>query len=305
MRNNAIDNVRGLAMIVIISWHVLNVHSPWTDTWVMPVFFIVMGIFWKQTDLKKLVQKKTMTLVIPWLFFSLPDFFIKIVNHGPFHVLKTVFNPYMYVHAGSWFVVCTLWIYGIAYLIHLIRNKKIRLAVTFGMIVIGYVMSNTHIFGYRMILPLNIHSAICMYLFFEIGRIFKDNIIHASVKASTLLSCIGLLVMSVDIIWLGGIKPFDIIWVSWNQNELWMVLRCVIGCATILYICNLLPKLPIISYIGKYSLIVLLSHFYIINILKSLELSPLTIFIATALLDVVFTYLCIKYIPKLVGVNSQ
>lgn len=303
MRNNSIDNVRGFAMLVIISWHVLNIHSPWTDTWTMPVFFVIMGLFYKPTDWRTLVQKKLVTLVIPWLFFSIPDFVMRIVNHGMIDVIKVIANPYKYIHAGSWFVACTLWIYCIAYCLYQIKSIRIRTITTWVMIAGGFVLSSTHIFGHRAVLPFNIHSAMCMFLFFEMGRLFKDEILYTSIRKSIVYACLGFCLCAVDITLLGGVKPFNIIWVSWQQNEVMLVLRLLVGCAMILSICNLLPKIPVVSYIGRYSLIVLLSHFYFINVLKSLGLHEWILYIATVIITLFFTYLSVRFIPQLVGVN--
>ena len=48
VRYDNIDVARGLAMLVIIQWHVVGMHTTWTDGWVMPIFFIIMGVFYKQ-----------------------------------------------------------------------------------------------------------------------------------------------------------------------------------------------------------------------------------------------------------------
>ncbi len=204
MRNQSIDNVRGLAMLVIISWHVVNIHSPWTDMWTMPIFFVVMGIFFKPVDWHTLVFKKTRTLVVPWLFFSIPDFLMRLVYRGTSSVFKVVVNPYEYIHAGSWFVACTLWIYVIAYCLHQIKNAHLRFAVTWVMIVGGFILSNTHVFGHRTVLPLNLHSAICMFVFFEVGRLLKDRVLQPNVRLSALIASAGMCICTADILLLGG-----------------------------------------------------------------------------------------------------
>ncbi len=305
MRNSSIDNVRGFAMLVIISWHVMNIHSPWTDMWTMPVFFVVMGIFYKPTDWSTLVKKKTATLVVPWLFFSIPDFLMSLAHRGVLEVMRVIFNPYQYLHAGSWFVACTLWIYVITYCLYRIKNNHLRTWITWLMIIGGFVLSNTHVLGYRTVLPLNIHSAMCMYIFFEMGRLLGVVFLKSDKKISIVTACAGFTFCAIDITLLGGVKPFDIIWVSWQQNELLMLLRCVVGCSTILSICNLLPKLPIVSYLGRYSLIVLLSHFYFINILRDLGVLRWHLYALTIVLTLAFTFLSVRYLPQLVGVKTN
>ncbi len=32
------DIARGIAIFFVVQWHTIGVHTPWTDTWVMPIF---------------------------------------------------------------------------------------------------------------------------------------------------------------------------------------------------------------------------------------------------------------------------
>ena len=72
VRYDNIDVARGLAMLVIIQWHVVGMHTTWTDGWVMPQSsFIIMGVFYKQeSSFKVMAIKKLNTIVIPIGFFS-------------------------------------------------------------------------------------------------------------------------------------------------------------------------------------------------------------------------------------------
>lgn len=65
VRYDNIDVARGLAMLVIIQWHVVGMHTTWTDGWVMPIFFIIMGVFYKQeSSFKVMAIKKLNTIVM-------------------------------------------------------------------------------------------------------------------------------------------------------------------------------------------------------------------------------------------------
>lgn len=45
IRFDNIDIARGLAMLVVIEWHTLGEHGPFTDGWAMPVFSLLWGCF--------------------------------------------------------------------------------------------------------------------------------------------------------------------------------------------------------------------------------------------------------------------
>ncbi len=304
MRYIFVDNVRGFAMLVIISWHVFGVPSPWTDTWAMPIFFVIMGLFYKPSDFQSLCQKKYYSLVIPLLTFSIPDFFIGMFSDWKV-TLKQLINPYDTIHAGSWFVLCTLWIYIISHVLYKVKDNMIRRFLSLIIVAIAILLSKTELFGHRIILPLYLSSAMAMYIFFLIGELFQQNIFSSSKKLCLLIGLFGLFLSAVDILFLGGVKPFDIMWLNWNQDFALLVTRCSIGCATILAFCKLLPKIPIIAFMGRYSLIVLLSHFYFISLMNYWSNNNYLVFIGTTSLTLFFTFISIYLFPKWVGVTKR
>lgn len=83
VRYSFIDEAKALAMLVVVSWHVLGIHSSWTDSWTMPIFFLIMGLFYKQdTSFKLMILKKFNTLMIPLVFCSILAFILSLYNHG-------------------------------------------------------------------------------------------------------------------------------------------------------------------------------------------------------------------------------
>lgn len=55
VRYDNIDVARGLAMLVIIQWHVVGMHTTWTDGWVMPIFFILS--LWAYSTSRSLLSR--------------------------------------------------------------------------------------------------------------------------------------------------------------------------------------------------------------------------------------------------------
>lgn len=291
-------------MLVIISWHVFGVHSPWTDTWVMPIFFVIMGLFYKPSDFQYLCQKKFYSLVIPLLTFSIPDFVIGLFSDWKVTLLHLV-NPYDTIHAGVWFVLCTLWVYIISHVLYKVKDNMIRRFLSLMIVAIAVLLSKTELFGHRLILPLYLSSAMAMYIFFLIGDLFQNIIFSSSKKLCLLTGLICLFLSAVDILFLGGVEPFDIMWLNWNQDFVLLLIRCFIGCVTVLAFCKLLPKIPIIAFIGKYSLIVLLSHFYFITLTNYWTYNVFIIFIGTISITLFFTFISINLFPQWVGVTKR
>ena len=79
VRLDYIDIARGLAMLFVVWWHTMNSHTAWSDGWVMPLFFIIMGVFYRQQEsLKVLLVKKVNTLLLPLIVCSVPAVIISL-----------------------------------------------------------------------------------------------------------------------------------------------------------------------------------------------------------------------------------
>ena len=69
-RVDYIDYLKGLSIIWVVWYH--TVHPWFVDfSFRMPLFFLASGIFFKITDFKTYIQKKTNQLLVPFVFFSL------------------------------------------------------------------------------------------------------------------------------------------------------------------------------------------------------------------------------------------
>lgn len=124
VRYENVDVARGLAMLVVMSWHCLGHHYWWSDGWTMPVFFFIMGMFYKQeASIKTLLLKKLNTIIIPMALFSLPDVIIWMSTKGIATTCKTLLNPYATIHPGNWFFICIIGCYLIYYVLHKLNAR--------------------------------------------------------------------------------------------------------------------------------------------------------------------------------------
>lgn len=70
-RFNFSDIARGLAILYIIQCHVCNYHLAWIDSWAMPVFFVIMGIFQADINLERNdCKKNTYNLITVCTFIN-------------------------------------------------------------------------------------------------------------------------------------------------------------------------------------------------------------------------------------------
>lgn len=180
VRYDNIDIARGLAMLVIIQWHVVGIHTTWTDGWAMPIFFIIMGIFYKQeSSFKMMAIKKLNSIVIPMLVFSIPMFIISIFETGLMPTFLKVANPYSMIHGVSWFFICTLWCYVINYILHkYILNRKLLFIAMIVLSAASYYVSTYSFHGHRLVLPLFCSTALTAIGYLAIGEFFRKYFLY-------------------------------------------------------------------------------------------------------------------------------
>lgn len=79
-RVDYIDYLKGLSIIWVVWYH--TVHPWFVDfSFRMPLFFLASGIFFKITDFKTYLSKKTNQLFVPFVFFSLIYYLYLIVQN--------------------------------------------------------------------------------------------------------------------------------------------------------------------------------------------------------------------------------
>lgn len=155
-----------------------------TDGWVMPIFFIIMGVFYKQeSSFKVMAIKKLNTIVIPMAFFSVPMFIISIFEKGFMTTLLKVANPYSMIHGVSWFFICTLWCYVINYILHkYIHNSKLLFLAMIVLSAVSYYITSTYSFhGHKLVLPLFCSTALTAMGYLAIGEFVRKYFLYRGV----------------------------------------------------------------------------------------------------------------------------
>lgn len=301
LRFNNIDIARGLAMLVIIEWHTLGFHCSYTDGWAMPIFFFIMGIFYKQpVCLRDVVLKKAKGLLIPLLAFSFTALIIALVSKSLTSVVKQILNPYVNLHGVAWFLLCTFWCYIISYLVHKYIKSELLVLITFILIsVIGYYTGQMHILSHRVVLPFYFSTAMTAIGFLGIGEICKKYILSIQDYKFKYLSA------SLLAYW-GGVIMFSpqetsYIWNTYGNSYISLLYNGVAGSVFIISLSNYLSSK--LSALGKYSLLLLLIHPYMIMIFSSF-LSGWILYSAILVSSIILSLLCGRYLPTLSGLKK-
>lgn len=111
-RLDYVDIARGLAILYTIECHVCDYHVAWIDSWAMPIFFIIMGLFFKPTKTwKEMVVKKARTILLPFFLLSIPSYIQYVIQLGPIGLFYSVADPFNCCHGVGWFLICMFWCY--------------------------------------------------------------------------------------------------------------------------------------------------------------------------------------------------
>ena len=302
-RVDFVDKARGLGVIYFIWCHTVNVHMAWVDTWAMPVFFVVMGVFFSPTlTWRELIVKKVNTIIIPFLLLSIPSYIQSAVSLPFREFIFKVVNPFVCVHGVGWFLLCMFWCYMIYYAIIRITKRNKRLMITICLIfsIASFYLSTMRIMGYRIVLPMFISTSLTVLPFVCIGDFSRDllkkkrSILVDSVVAMTFLS------VTLGGGYLVNFRGGEYI-ENWYYGQCYIAFMAIslLGTGSILFICKLFPSF--MSFAGIHSLLLLMIHPYIIRILKLCDIGGVALFVITLIISLALIGFLSYYLPVLEG----
>lgn len=296
VRYDNLDIARGLAMLVIIEWHAVGIHTSWSDGWAMPIFFVIMGIFYKQeSSFKKMLVKKFNSVLFPLLVFSLPAFLLGVFSNGLLPMLKKVVNPYEVTHGVSWFLICTLWCYVISYILHkYIRKDVLRILLMLVLSLGSYYLSATYIYGHRIVLPLFVSTALTAQGYLAMGELCKNIFKN---KGEVVHVIIAICLISTFFVFPSGKQ--DNYWNDFEDNWFKLISLATLQSYLIFTLCNYIPKM--ISILGRISILMLLIHPYFIQIYETLNLQIWLHYVLVVVSTTALSCLVYKYMPYFGG----
>ena len=297
------DIARGLAVIYFLWCHTVDIHMAWVDTWAMPVFFVVMGMFFKPTATwREMILKKINTILVPFFLLSIPSYILSAVTMPVKDFLLKLVNPYECVYGVGWFLICIFWCYLIYYGIRRITNnsdwKTAVVCITVS--VLNYYASTQRVMGYRILLPMFLSTSLTVLPFICIGDTLRGFIKKERSVATECLSALVLVSCTCTGIYLLQFRGGEyIVHQFYGQSWLTIFLLSVMGTASILVISKLLPRT--MRFAGEHSLLFLMVHPYIIRILQLFELPPVAVFSATLVATLILIGVLSHYFPVLEG----
>lgn len=244
----------------------------------MPLYFFLSGCFFKPySGFVDFLKKKTNKLLIPFVFFYIVVSFLipKVLYYfglkvGFFLPLNRIFDAWLfdfYPSVPIWFLLCLFWMGLIFYALYSLSNKfkhnllaLIILSLMTG--AIGILLGT-----YRIELPANLDTAMTNIPYYMIGYVFfrKTQLFYPNKYDKYTLLVIPIAI-AIDAILLPQTDVFN----NHFAPYAWLSLYpCgIIGVLAIVLLAKKIQKLPILSYFGRYSIIILVFHITMIEIMK-------------------------------------
>ena len=241
----------------------------------MPLFFLVSGNFFKACEPKTFFIKKINNILVPFLFWLIvSDIWhimctlwathdISLDNITIIQFAKHPLSRIISFNIVLWFLICLFITNMIFYAVYTIfSDNKYRSFAVFFLASIGYFL-----FLYKITLPLWIDTSLVALPFFFLGY-YCRNLSYLkpefSLKKSLFLG-IGLILVSYVIYFASGRSCInDMRTNSFYGSPVMGYLNSVMFVMGGLLLCKVINWLPIISYFGRYSIIVLCIHFPLI-----------------------------------------
>ena len=327
-RIDYIDVAKGLCMVLVVWQHThtyyldLETGEHWLESFRMPLFFLISGMFFKTYgSFTEFLKKKANTLIIPFLFFYLtlsvllPNILYAIGYDGLRESSSlgwgSLFNCIFektYSNSPVWFLLALLWLnflfYGICYVSLKIGESKYYLVASLSAFcgLIGFFLGVNKVFVWA-----NIDNALTACPFFCFGYLLKksgkvDNPPNTKILIWTII--IGLI---ITMLFSHGLSFKQN---KWEIDDLLPLYGCgIIGSLSIIALSKIVESSRLLKFYGHNTLIILCMQMPVIQavnlVTKRMGLNDMVEFLLTFVC--VMLVFCIvipvvnKYIPWFVG----
>ncbi len=304
-----IDLAKGMCILLVVMGHCKIANNvPGFEIVRMPFYFIISGLFFKTYGyFFSFFIKKTNRIAIPFFFFMVTsiilDYVFAIMSNDPSgmpNLYRILFGLEDLVNIPIWFLAALFWSGIFMYLVFMtIKNHTLRIITIVALGFLGYALGH-----YQIPSPFSMFTGLTALPYYGFGYyLAKGPILHPNrydkyngVFVVVLYGASYFLSQMIDP------AKFDLRVNLFDSPLLFYVLG-ITSTLTLLLLCKIIKQIPILTYIGRYSIIVLCTHFLFAIFVSRLLLisSNLVLLIAVLALSIASIPLCKKIIPWFVA----
>lgn len=308
-----IDLAKGICIICVMVIHLTDksiLSTPYIMSFRIPFYFFICGLFFSSKyTFKQFFFKKINVLIIPFLFFTgifiIHDILSNFYNKSEIYkLIQTAISPYHCINGPLWFLICLFSAYLLYYFINSLEKNELKTSIYILCIsIIGFYMSRIQLFDRHIILPFFLSSSMTSLIFIYLGSLFRRKLHILEKSKNDYLFLLISLIIFLTIQFFLGYNQIDMSWNRYSQCYTITVLGGISGSLTIIYLCKFINKIPIISYIGRYSLIALGTHIILLPYIRMLVDNPNLQILILLLLLCPIIYVFTHYFPKFCAIK--
>lgn len=325
-RIDYIDLAKGICILLVLLNHTFGpLNKTGVNTMLgcfrMPLYFFLSGLFFNNySGFINFALKKTNKLIIPFLFFITITYLFFIAEWtymGHYSKIETIFpdiynniqTEYVYLNPPIWFLLSLFETSVLFYLLFIVSNKltikkggkKFIMAILcFSVGIIGYELSVYHIN-----LPLWLDTSMTALPFYYLGYFFREETEFLAPNKFDKYIPFFLVICGGIVYFLAG--RIEMVINVYHESCFSFYTSAISGILFVLLFSKLIIKLPVISFLGRYSIIVLGTHWvllyvlgYFITFITNSWLLSAVLFVIVVFAEIPVIKILLRFFPKFV-----
>ncbi len=268
-RYEYIDLMKGFCILLVVMNHCdipIIQNSNILTTFRMPLYFIISGLFFKRySNIIEFGIKKTNSLVVPYIvtfiLYNLTLYFVSSYLDTPF-----VFKKYP---RSIWFLASLFEVSCIYYLISLARNIYTQSIISLSISLIGF-----YLFKNGIELPYYtyyISASISAVIFYHYGTVLKTiEVLKPSKQIYNWVGLVSFILLFIFIDYNFYVERLKLRFNVYPGSFILTQILALGGTLIVFFLSRILKHLPVISYLGRYSIIVLCFHIIYLYLFEQL-----------------------------------
>lgn len=303
-----IDLAKGICILMVVLYHFSErwFNIPNLASLRMPLYFTLSGLFFKSYgDINGFSIKKINNILIPYLFWFIIGIVIAIcLDYDGLKECES-YREWQDQNVPIWFLLCLFNANLLFYLLqYYFKNYVLFIAVCIiSMIGIFCKINDVGHF-------LELREVCWFFPFFYMGYMLKDVLVNIQSQShvKSFLLGVAAITFSYFIFYLTKYSGIELLTGNNVFNKVLSIANSAFYVMGFLLLCKIVRWLPVISYIGRYSIIVLCTHWLIMRLLYAISGGPVEnvilkfVFLASLLFCCwIAIPICKRYLPYFVA----
>lgn len=312
-----IDLAKGFCIMLVVLQHVSELTavdyplSVQAFGFRMPLYFILSGLFFKQYEgFTGFLKRKTNKLLIPFLFFFfvtavLPYFILLLPDR--INLFKDIFTllydkDLIMFNSPIWFLLCLFEVNILFYIVQWLARKISETHKTALVLVLSCLIGFTGLMlGVKGLnIVFYIDTAMSVLPFFAFGWwLFR----HTHILTSPVNYIRDLIIVIICAV----ILYYTAVPVKWVVNRITIentttvYISGIAGTIMVLMLAKVIGRLPVISYLGRYSIMVLCTHCLFVQVMVKFlgqHLSGMSFLLVVFIASLMASFLLIPFMKR-------